>query len=107
MVGKKRQAFPSRRTFVNGAYQHVLAWRDALAELGMDVPVRRPTVKVGMNGGLVANALVREKGNPFGAGDAALLRALHDETYHRRNRQVQVLPGAAELLAFLTQRGVP
>ena len=35
------------------------------------------------------------------------MRALHDETYRRRNRQVQVLPGAAELLAFLTQRGVP
>jgi HAD superfamily hydrolase (TIGR01549 family) len=106
---EKRQAFlfDLDGTLVDSVYQHVLAWRDALAAMGLELSVWRIHRKIGMSGGLFANALMRETGNVLTADEAAKLRQLHAEAYRQRSAQVRPLPGARELLAFLSEIGVP
>ena len=94
-------------TLVDSVYQHVLAWRDALDRAGIDLSVWRIHRKVGMSGGLFANALLRETGREVTGEQAAELRRLHAEAYAERAKDVRPLPGARELLAHLTATGVP
>ena len=103
----RRQAFvfDLDGTLVDSVYQHVLAWREALEQAGIELSVWRIHRKVGMSGGLFANALLRETGREVTAQDADLLRRLHAEAYARRASQVRPLPGALELLRALTDGG--
>ncbi len=94
-------------TLVDSVYQHVLAWQDALDQLGIDLAVWRIHRKVGMSGGLFTNALLRETGRKVTDEDASRLRKLHAEAYNKRALQIRPLPGASELLAHLTELGVP
>jgi HAD superfamily hydrolase (TIGR01509 family) len=94
-------------TLVDSVYQHVLAWQEALDEMGIEVSVWRIHRRIGMSGGLFANALLRETGRGVDAEDAARLRRLHAEAYARRLGQVRPLPSARELLGYLSERGVP
>jgi HAD superfamily hydrolase (TIGR01509 family) len=94
-------------TLVDSVYQHVLAWRDALDRAGIDLSVWRIHRKVGMSGGLFANALLRETGREVTADQAAQLRRLHAEAYAPLAGDVRPLPGANDLLAHLTLTGVP
>ena len=94
-------------TLVDSVYQHVLAWRDALNHLGIDLSVWRIHRKVGMSGGLFANALLRETGREVTREQAAELRRLHAVAYAEHVKDVRPLPGARELLTYLTDVGVP
>jgi HAD superfamily hydrolase (TIGR01509 family) len=94
-------------TLVDSVYQHVLAWRDALDRAGIDLSVWRIHRKVGMSGGLFANALLRETGREVTAEQAAELRRLHAEAYATLAGDVRPLPGARELLTHLTTARVP
>lgn len=47
---------------VDSVYQHVLAWREALEKLGIELAVWRIHRRMGMSGGLLVNALLREIG---------------------------------------------
>ena len=60
-----------------------------------------------MSGGLLLNALLRETGRGVSAEQVAQLQRLHAEAYARLVTQVRPLPGARELLAHLTEAGVP
>jgi HAD superfamily hydrolase (TIGR01549 family) len=94
-------------TLVDSVYQHVLAWQEALDQIGLEVSVWRIHRKIGMSGGLFTTALAREIGLPLDTEQAARVGKLHDEAYARHASQVRPLPGARELLAHLTQVGVP
>jgi HAD superfamily hydrolase (TIGR01509 family) len=94
-------------TLVDSVYQHVLAWRQALEDAGIELSVWRIHRKIGMSGGLFANALLRETGRPVSAEQAEGLQRLHAQAYAALASQVRPLPGARDLLALLTQRGVP
>ncbi len=94
-------------TLVDSVYQHVLAWQDALDQTGIELSVWRIHRKIGMSGGLFANALLRETGRDVTAREADRLRALHAEAYGRRTAQIRPLPGSRELLRHLTAAGVP
>jgi HAD superfamily hydrolase (TIGR01509 family) len=94
-------------TLVDSVYQHVLAWRDALDRAGIDLSVWRIHRKVGMSGGLLANALLRETGREVTADQAAQLRRLHAQAYATLAGDVRPLPGARDILAHLTSTGVP
>jgi HAD superfamily hydrolase (TIGR01509 family) len=56
---------------------------------------------------LLVNALLRETGRPVTAQDAGRLQRLHEEAYGRQVRHVRPLPGARELLEYLSQQDVP
>jgi len=94
-------------TLVDSVYQHVLAWREALEREGIELSVWRIHRKIGMSGGLFAQGLLRETGRPL---DPELLERLqrgHAEAYAQLRPRVRPLPGARELLAHLTEVGVP
>jgi HAD superfamily hydrolase (TIGR01509 family) len=94
-------------TLVDSVYHHVLAWQEALIDDGIELSVWRIHRKIGMSGGLLANAMLRETGRAVTAEDAARLRRLHAEKYGGRVEHVRPLPGARELLAALTELGAP
>ena len=95
-------------TLVDSVYQHVLAWQEALEEGGIELSVWRIHRRIGMSGGLFVGALLRETGQPVDAELVARLQQVHAEAYRRHaGRRLQVLPGARELLARLTELGVP
>jgi HAD superfamily hydrolase (TIGR01549 family) len=94
-------------TLVDSVYQHVLAWREALERSGIELAVWRIHRRIGMSGGLLINALLRETGHSVTAEQAEQLPRLHAEAYARYETQVRALPGAMDLLAALTRNGVP
>jgi HAD superfamily hydrolase (TIGR01509 family) len=94
-------------TLVDSVYQHVLAWREALETEGIELSVWRIHRKIGMSGGLLTNALLRETGGEFSPERIERLQRLHAEAYKRRAAQVRPLPGARELLAALTDAEIP
>ena len=94
-------------TLVDSVYQHVLAWREALERCGIELAVWRIHRRIGMSGGLFVNALLRETGHSVTAEQAERLRQFHAEAYARQVAQVRPLPGAKDLLAFLTKNDLP
>jgi HAD superfamily hydrolase (TIGR01509 family) len=94
-------------TLVDSVYQHVLAWQDALDHVGIELSVWRIHRKIGMSGGLFANALLRETGREVSAQERERLKKFHAEAYEQRAGQVRLLPGSRELLAYLSDAGVP
>jgi HAD superfamily hydrolase (TIGR01549 family) len=94
-------------TLVDSVYQHVLAWREALEQAGVELSVWRIHRRIGMSGGLFVNALLRETGAHLSGPDIERLQSLHAEAYKRYASQVRILPGAKELLDVLAQATVP
>ncbi len=110
MVSARQQTsflFDLDGTLVDSVYDHVLAWHDALQEEGIDVSVWRLHRKIGMSGGLFAKALARETGRDFDSETLERLRRLHAKHYGARSALTRPLPGARELLAYLTESGIP
>src|SRR5437879_2788890 len=93
-------------TLVDSVYQHVLAWREALESVGIELSVWRIHRRIGMSGGLFVHALFRETGRELKPEQAVQIRRAHAEAYARQVSQVRPLPGARELLAYLTKAGV-
>ncbi len=94
-------------TLVDSVYEHVLAWHEALSEEGIELSVWRIHRRIGMSGGLFTNMLLRETGLAMEPARIDRLRQLHAEAYGRRSSRVRPLPGARELLAYLTDAGIP
>ncbi|HYZ62557.1 MAG TPA: HAD family hydrolase [Acetobacteraceae bacterium] len=94
-------------TLVDSVYQHVLAWKEALDEEGIPLSVWRIHRKIGMSGGLFMNQLLRETELDISDERLERLRRLHSAAYRRHVTQVRPLPGARELLAALTDGGIP
>lgn len=82
-------------TLVDSVYQHVLAWYEALSDAGIDIEVWRIHRRIGMSGGLFANALLREMGRR------------HAEVFARIAKDIRPLRGAIDLLATLSRMLVP
>jgi HAD superfamily hydrolase (TIGR01509 family) len=94
-------------TLVDSVYQHVLAWQEALEQCGIELSVWRIHRRIGMSGGLFANALLRETGNPVTKDQAEQLQRAHSHAYMRQVSRVRPLPGATDLLAILDKLHVP
>jgi HAD superfamily hydrolase (TIGR01549 family) len=94
-------------TLVDSVYQHVLAWHEALEREGIDLSVWRIHRKIGMSGGLFTNILLRETGLALEPERIERLRRLHAAAYNRNSANIRPLPGARELLAYLSAHKVP
>lgn len=94
-------------TLVDSVYQHVLAWKEALDAEGIELSVWRIHRKIGMSGGLFTNQLLRETDLEISTDLVDRLRRGHASAYQRYADQIRPLPGARELLAWLTQAGIP
>jgi HAD superfamily hydrolase (TIGR01509 family) len=94
-------------TLIDSVYQHVVAWREALAGVGINLSVWKIHRRIGMSGGLFVTALARELETNLDPDTLRALPGLHEEAFIRHYDSVQPLPGAKELLATLTEHGVP
>lgn len=89
-------------TLVDSNYVHVDAWSRAFREAGGSVPSWRVHRCIGMDGSKLLETLV-------GSSDSALAheaKKLHGEYYAAASADLEVLPGARELLADLNSRGI-
>jgi HAD superfamily hydrolase (TIGR01549 family) len=93
-------------TLIDSVYQHVVAWREALQGVGINLPVWKIHRRIGMSGGLFVNALARELKTDLDRDALAKLPGLHAEAYIRQFDSVRPLPGASELLTTLTGHDV-
>src|SRR5437867_1272705 len=105
--GRTAFLFDLDGTLVDSVYQHVLAWREALSSVGIELAVWTLHRRIGMSGGLMANAILRETSHAVSAEEAGRLVSLHRAAYARHSNQVHPLPGARELLAHLSRVGAP
>ena len=94
-------------TLVDSVYQHVLAWREALEDAGIELAVWRIHRRIGMSGGLLVNALGRETGRRLTAEAVAHVQSQHARAYARQAGQLRPLPGARDLLDYLSRASVP
>lgn len=96
-------------TLVDSVYQHVLAWKEALDSEGIDLSVWRIHRRIGMSGGLFTRVLLRETGLEIAEERRQRLYDAHAEAFNRLHAQgaVKPLPGARELLAYLTAQDIP
>ena len=94
-------------TLVDSVYQHVLAWQQALHAAGIELSVWRIHRRIGMSGGLFTEMLLREVSVPFTPDLLETLQRRHAEAYARLVPWVRPLPGATELLAYLTAAKLP
>jgi phosphoglycolate phosphatase-like HAD superfamily hydrolase len=94
-------------TLIDSVYQHVLAWKDALDAEGVHLSVWRIHRRIGMSGGLFANQLLRETGLDITTEYVERLHGNHAAAYRKYAPTVRPLPGAVELLAWLTNAGIP
>jgi HAD superfamily hydrolase (TIGR01509 family) len=93
-------------TLVDSVYQHVLAWKAALDAEGIELSVWRIHRKVGMSGGLFTHQLLRETGIEISVERVKRLRDAHADAYRRQADQIRPLPGARELLDWLSEAGI-
>ncbi|WP_062226098.1 HAD family hydrolase [Aureimonas frigidaquae] len=94
-------------TLVDSVYQHVLAWKQALDHEGISLSVWRIHRRIGMSGGLFTDQLLRETGQELTVEKAERLRHLHAQAYRAQRASVQPLPGARELLHWLSENRIP
>jgi HAD superfamily hydrolase (TIGR01509 family) len=94
-------------TLVDSVYQHVLAWKEALDEEGIELSVWRIHRRIGMSGGLFTNQLLRETGLEISADRVERLLRHHADAYRNKAASVRPLPGACELLSWLSSSGIP
>jgi HAD superfamily hydrolase (TIGR01509 family) len=107
MASRPAFLFDLDGTLVDSVYQHVLAWREALEDVGIELSVWRIHRRIGMSGGLLVNALLRETGRPVTPDEVARIHEGHTLAYMRLSDQIRPLPGARDLLSTLTAFEVP
>jgi HAD superfamily hydrolase (TIGR01549 family) len=73
----------------------------------MPLSVWRIHRRIGMSGGLLANALARETGHTLTPAEVERTLQLHASAFRRYSDQVRALPGARDLIAHLARLGVP
>jgi HAD superfamily hydrolase (TIGR01549 family) len=94
-------------TLIDSVYQHVIAWREALEQVGINLAVWKIHRRIGMSGGLFVAALARELDTDLDRETLARLPSLHAEAYVEKFDSVRALPGARQLLTTLTESEVP
>ena len=93
-------------TLIDSVYQHVLAWHEALEEVGFSLGVWRIHRRIGMSGGLLVHALSREIGQRLTPEQAEALQERHAAAFARYRASIPLLPGARELLKQLSRAQV-
>lgn len=94
-------------TLVDTVYAHVLAWHRALAEAGLPIEAWRIHRKIGMSGGLFTRAVAREVGRALDEEEVGAVQTRHGELFRELQPERRPLPGAVDLLRYLSEAGIP
>ena len=70
-------------TLIDSVYQHVLAWREAMQQVGINLAVWKIHRRIGMSGGLFMNALRRELESELDPDTVEALPKLHQDEFLR------------------------
>jgi len=89
-------------TLVDSVYHHSLAWQEAFAAHGINVPAHVLHRHIGMGGDQLVTAVAGDEVEQRLGDD---LRAAHDDAFATRLEAVPALPGAAEMLRALHDAG--
>jgi HAD superfamily hydrolase (TIGR01509 family) len=90
-------------TLVDSVYRHVQAWQEAFLKKGLLLSAWRVHRHVGLSGGMLVRALLRESGHRMSEEEVTRIEELHGEAYGRLVSDVKPLPGARELLEELSR----
>jgi HAD superfamily hydrolase (TIGR01549 family) len=93
-------------TLVDTVYQHVTAWSAALRSEGILVPNWKIHRRIGMSGKSLVRQLLRDQNTSRRKVNIGILEKKHDAEFMKASRQLELLPGARELLKFLSRRGI-
>jgi len=93
-------------TLVDNVYEHVLAWKKALDEEAIIVSTWRIHRRIGMSGTLLVRELARELGAAVAPDRVERVHRRHGEIFKSFGAVGRPLPGAKELLAYLSQRAI-
>ena len=88
-------------TLVESNYLHIDAWDHAFVEAGYPVELWRIHRAIGMDSGMLLEHLIGDAAEEVGDR----VKARHAELYLAAAERLRTLPGAAELLAALADRG--
>ncbi len=94
-------------TLIDSVYEHILAWREALSQMGIELSNWFIHRRIGMSDSLMLNACMREAGHKLTDKQIERLRELHTDAYMKKVDDIGPLPGAKDLLKRLTKLGVP
>lgn len=94
-------------TLVDTVYAHVLAWQQALAEVGVAIAAFRIHRHVGSSGSLIIRYAQREAGHVLSAAQAETVHRRHEEFFQQIVPRPRALPGAAELFQACRDAGIP
>jgi HAD superfamily hydrolase (TIGR01509 family) len=90
-------------TLVDSVFRHVQAWQEALRRAELVVPAWRIHRRIGMSGGMLVRALLREIGKHMDKEEIKKVETWHGEIYEKLVADVKPLPGARDLLDELTR----
>lgn len=89
-------------TLVDSVYTHVVAWRDALSDVGLTVPLWEIHRRIGMDGSVLVDELLQIAGvddNAPGRSDLAdSASSKHKEAYLAKGDTLALLPGARDVV---------
>ena len=94
-------------TLVDSVYAHVIAWQQALAEVGLMVDGHRLHRHVGSSGNLIVRFAQRETGQNLSADQAATVHRRHEEIFRQIVPRPRPLPGAVEMFRALRAAKIP
>ena len=93
-------------TLIDSVYAHTFAWQKTLAEFGLHAPAWSIHRRIGMSGELLVKAIARKQGKTLRKADIKRLGDRHTKLFHRIAPVCAPLPGARQLLAFLSKEKI-
>jgi HAD superfamily hydrolase (TIGR01509 family) len=90
-------------TLIDSVYQHILAWREALRQLRLDIANAYIHRGVGLSTDLLLHSFERELRRKLPPSQKEKLKQLHTEAFARRTGELRPLRGAKELLRTLAR----
>jgi HAD superfamily hydrolase (TIGR01509 family) len=94
-------------TLIDSVYQHILAWREALEQVGMLFSNAAIHRRIGMSGDLIVRSFVRDSGRKLNLKEIEYLKKLHADAYKKREGEIRLLPGAHDLISVLSRESIP
>ena len=93
-------------TLIDSVYEHVLAWAAALRSVDIVVPNWKIHRRIGMNGKSMVSQLLREPEVKRRTVKVEPLEEKHDAAFSKAVNDIRLLPGARELLRYLSKSGI-
>ena len=93
-------------TLIDSVYEHVDAWALALVDAGIVLPKWKIHRRIGMSGQSFVKELLREHVTKKHGISIEWLQKRHGTNFKKRIPELEVLPGARELLKHLSQAKV-